>query len=515
MKLQVLNAPSKTSKWGIYELSVSGPSEGNPFTEHVVKAKFCGKSETVTVDGFYDGEGIYRVRFMPSFEGDYSYTVISDFGEQVSGKFFVEPAAEGNHGPVRVHNTYHFVYEDGTPYFSIGTTCYAWAFQKEEIRKCTLAQLKDSAFNKIRFCLFPKHYIHNLKDPVSFPYVGTPIDRSHITEENFLSGNWEYDYDNQFEYDRFNPAHFRLLDAMISELEKLGIEADLIVMHPYDCWGFSTMTKEQDDLYWNYVIARYAAFHNVWWSLANEWDLLKEKTVADWERYAQTLVEKDPYRHLRGIHNCIHIYDQTRPWITHCSMQRTDVYKTTEMVDEYRIRYGKPVVMDEVCYEGDIEEGWGNITGEEMVRRFWEGVCRGGYVGHGETYVHPEDILWWSHGGTLHGTANERLKFLARIAGTFPAEGLKPVKMAWDAPCAIPESERMPAEGGQAPSFILTYLGYNRPSFRKWILPNGASYRIEIVDTWNMTVTDAGVYEGFSHIELPAKQYIALIARRI
>jgi hypothetical protein len=51
-------------------------------------------------------------------------------------------------------------------------------------------------------------------------------------------------------------------------------------------------------------------------------------------------------------------------------------------------------VIDECAYEGDIDQGWGNITGEEMVRRFWEGAVRGGYVGHGETYLHPEDILW-------------------------------------------------------------------------------------------------------------------------
>ncbi len=34
-----------------------------------------------------------------------------------------------------------------------------------------------------------------------------------------------------------------------------------------------------------------------------------------------------------------------------------------------------------------------------MVRRFWETAVRGGYCGHGETYLHPEDILWWSKGG--------------------------------------------------------------------------------------------------------------------
>ena len=36
------------------------------------------------------------------------------------------------------------------------------------------------------------------------------------------------------------------------------------------------------------------------------------------------------------------------------------------------------------------------ISGQELVRRFWEATVRGGYAGHGETYVNPDDILWWS-----------------------------------------------------------------------------------------------------------------------
>ena len=48
-------------------------------------------------------------------------------GEVLTGKFQVTPASEENHGPIRVANTYHFAYEDRTPYYSIGTTCYVWA----------------------------------------------------------------------------------------------------------------------------------------------------------------------------------------------------------------------------------------------------------------------------------------------------------------------------------------------------------------------------------------------------
>ena len=60
-------------RWGMFEIAVRGVETGNPFTERTVAATFTGDHETVTVDGFYDGEGVYRVRFMPSYEGEYAY----------------------------------------------------------------------------------------------------------------------------------------------------------------------------------------------------------------------------------------------------------------------------------------------------------------------------------------------------------------------------------------------------------------------------------------------------------
>ncbi|MCD8050802.1 MAG: hypothetical protein LUE89_03885 [Clostridiales bacterium] len=74
------------------------------------------------------------------------------------------------------------------------------------------------------------------------------------------------------------------------------------------------------------------------------------------------------------------------------------------MVREWRQIYQKPIVVDECAYEGNINLGWGNITGEKMTQRFWEGCIWGGYLSHGEVYV-QYDQIWWSYGGTLHGTS--------------------------------------------------------------------------------------------------------------
>ena len=74
------------------------------------------------------------------------------------------------------------------------------------------------------------------------------------------------------------------------------------------------------------------------------------------------------------------MYDHSRGWITHCSLQRIDLYRTAENVEIWRPQYGKPCVLDEIAYEGNLPFGWGNISGEEMTRRFWEAYTRGGYA---------------------------------------------------------------------------------------------------------------------------------------
>ncbi len=505
-KMNTITYEKQVERWGIVEITCQGPPGGNPFLEQSIMGRFCGKNETVTVDGFYDGEGVYKVRFMPSFPGAYTFSIEGSFiEEETGGAFEVIPASEGNHGPVRVAGTCHFAYEDGTPYYSIGTTCYVWELQSDERIAQTLASLEAARFNKIRFCIFPKHYDYNLGEPRSYPYEGTPMDSSVLTKENFslYTGKTE---GNHFDFTRFCPAHFRHIENCIMELQKRGIEADIIVMHPYDRWGFSQMTKEEDDLYWAYVLARFSAYRNVWWSLANEYDLMTHKTLEDWERYAALICEKDPYNHLRSVHNCHGFYDYRRPWVTHCSIQRQEPYLSAEYVTKWREEYKKPVVLDEICYEGNIQYGWGNISGKELLRRFWEAACRGGYAGHGETLMNPEDVLWWSHGGELRGESWKRLGFLYDILCETPGPGLAPYNLKWDCVCAVPEQEWMQP----VKSYYLIYLGYTCSSFKEYHFDDETEFEAEVIDTWNMTIEKRGVFKGKFKVELPGREYMAV-----
>ncbi|AQR97279.1 DUF5605 domain-containing protein [Clostridium saccharoperbutylacetonicum] len=488
-------------KWGLYETSFKGPKEGNPFLEVELTAVFKHKDSLVEVNGFYDGEGIYIVRFMPDIIGEWNFVTSCNIEalNGLTGSFKCVEPLSNNHGPVRVINQFHFEYTDGTPHYSFGTTCYAWIHQSMELQRKTLETLKTSPFNKIRMCVFPKHYDYNHNEPLLYPYEGS-LERG-------------------FDFTKFNPEFFRHLERRILDLQELGIECDLILFHPYDRWGFSNMGKENDGLYLKYIVSRLAHFRNIWWSMANEYDLfidyatrIQIKTMEDWERLAHIVQMNDPYQHLRSIHNCMKMYDYRRPWITHCSIQRTDVVKTSEYTNEWRDQYGKPVVIDECTYEGNINHGWGNITGQEMTRRFWEGVLRGGYVGHGETYVHPKDILWWSHGGELHGTSPSRIAFLRKIVESAPG-AINPAKVPegvffnpyWDVTCGMVGED-----------YYIFYFSFNQPAFRNFNMPKENKYKVDILDTWDMTIKELeGTYSGQFRIDMPGKQYIAIRMIRV
>jgi hypothetical protein len=146
-----------TEQWGIFEIEAKGPAEnataaGNPFTDVRFGARFTFGHRTVDAAGFYDGNGIYRVRFSPDTVGHWNYESTSNIEELagLTGAFECTAPAAGNRGPVSTAHEFHFQYSDATPYFPFGTTCYSYGFIGEPYAGETLKNLKEAGFNKVR-----------------------------------------------------------------------------------------------------------------------------------------------------------------------------------------------------------------------------------------------------------------------------------------------------------------------------------------------------------------------------
>lgn len=204
-----------------------------------------------------------------------------------------------------------------------------------------------------------------------------------------------------------------------------------------------------------------------------------------------------------------------------------------------------------MCYEGNVAHNWGNISAFELVNRFWCVMTMGGYGTHGETFLSEDNILWWAAGGYLKGDSPRRIAWLKDIFTGFPGP-LIPRKPEMSLPTTLfddqalfeqtlatmPEAyrEKLAAVGRSllgiseyerdfylmkdisfmghyGEMMYLNYYARTCPVKASLSLPAETSYRIEVLDVWEMTRTIVKNKAcGDVTIQLPGKEGIALLA---
>lgn len=501
-------------QYKVFELEFQGTAPAGNEVAVDLTADFTLAGETTTVRGFYAGNGVYKIRYLPLHTGACSWQVKGIF--TVEGSADVQPAAAGDHGPVRAVET-HFEYADGTIYRPFGTTVYALAHQPQKLIEETLATLAAAPFNKVRLCVFPKHYAYNVNDPELFPF------------EKDSDGNWDVTRPCFAFWDHFEDC--------LRRLGKMGVQCDLILFHPYDCWGFAKLPRAQALVYLDYLVRRFGALPQMWWSLANEYELVDIYEMADWECFAQFMHDHEPYQHLLSCHQIMVPWDFANPNTTHICHQTGDLMRVAGDIQHFN----KPLMIDECCYEGNLPENWGNISAREMVNRFWTVCAQGGYCTHGETYQNADGTIWWAMGGRLIGDSPARIRFLRELLESLPGPLVSREKIATDEEllgyqAALRESKptdplmklacRMPLdtlrsfrenfrtlESGCGDAVILQYYARFCTNTAKMKLPEGHTYRIEVIDSWNMTCMTVQTHaEGEITVRLPGREGIAVLA---
>ena len=58
-------------------------------------------------------------------------------------------------------------------------------------------------------------------------------------------------------------------------------------------------------------------------------------------------------------------------------------------------------------------------------------------------------------------------------------------------------------------SVRIEYLGKSCPSFMEYHLEEG-QYHVEVIDTWNMTIEDRGMFGPEFTIDMPSREYMAI-----
>jgi hypothetical protein len=182
--------------------------------------------------------------------------------------------------------------------------------------------------------------------------------------------------------------------------------------------------------------------------------------------------------------------------------------------------WNKPIIYDEVMYEGDLPQRWGNLSGEEMTRRFWLGIIAGCYVTHGETFLNAggneneNDKIWWSSGGKLSGTSPPRIGFLRKLLEETTAIGLEASPEPYYLNAVSPSHDERGIETKVAPAAILYYFDFHQPVQYTFPLGDG-TYQAELIDPWQMTITPmAGSFSGKAELRLPGTPFKAIRLRR-
>ncbi|WP_026874723.1 DUF4038 domain-containing protein [Jiangella gansuensis] len=490
------------------ELSFEGdaviPADRTPLT-----VRFTHETAgEVVVPGFWDGEQIYRVRFAPEAVGTWTWRSESSEGRSLAGSEGTFDVVAGpDHGPVRVASRFHFAHADGTPFRPVGTTAYNWLHQDEPLFSQTVDAVADAGFNKLRFMVFPQAGGYIEHTPELFPFE-RPDGRWDVTRPVI--------------------PFFRRLDAAVGSLGKRGVQADVLIFNAYDrgYFGLNELTEDEDEVYLRYLVARLSAYPHVWWSLCNEFDQL-QRPAQRWDRAGSRLAELDPHAHLRSIHNWVELYDNNQPWVTHASLQNGSATTDFGRANLYRDVYGKPVVLDEIKYEGDIPERWGHLTARQLVHQFWITTVSGCYASHGESFVTESGSLHMVEGGPFRGESPARLRFLREILEDLTVPGLDPIDK-WDDPAHVAGVSRrqyVQYLGESAPPAWAFRLPVSFPSERPEV---GDVFEVDVIDTWNMTVTPAGrrftltevlrndAYDRDSApLELPEGEAIALRITRV
>ena len=182
--------------------------------------------------------------------------------------------------------------------------------------------------------------------------------------------------------------------------------------------------------------------------------------------------------------------------ITHVSAQTSHFYNALK----WRNKFKKPLLFDEMRYEGDVPSGWGNLSGQEMASYFWMAGLSGGYGTHGDTFQNNADdsteVRWWAKGGLLIGESPERIAFFKSIMEQAPVFEMTPTFFDNGDPKNMNTNIYVLSKKGE---YYLTYVAEADLTI-ELNLVGDTNYKMDIIDTWNMkiveqTSVDPGIFK--------------------
>ena len=369
---------SAPEQWVVFETSfTSARKYDNPFLDVQVDVVFRSGDQQWLVPAFWAGGDKWTVRFAPPVQGDYTFQVkCSDPANQMvngaSQTLHVTAYTGDNpllkHGFLRVAaDKRHFEHADGTPFFWLGDTWW----------KCLCKRMTWEGFQELTADRKAKGF--NVVQIVCGPYPDEGFLEPRLANE----GGLPYE---SIKFDRVNPKYFDYADRRLKHLVDAGIAPAIVgAWGRGDCNSMEAIGAAGLKRHWRYLVARYSAYP-VFWILAGE---IPEETKwgqGPWAEVATYLRSIDPYHRLltchtghgrRGAKGDSHVIDFDMVGGNHDERVAVEAKTLAIVATAYAKDPPMPVLVGETCYEGHMQQGFGDV----QRRMFWGSILSGA-AGH-------------------------------------------------------------------------------------------------------------------------------------
>jgi hypothetical protein len=386
-------------------LPKSGP--GNPFIDYRLEGVFYREGfDSVKILGFCDDTSgkLFRIRYMPAVAGRYTGMLkLAGLKKTETNTVVFEVKSSSRPGLLRndPDHPWHLIYENTkSHFFWNGTTTYWLAgWKSDEIISKSIDRLAALGVNRIRVAINGRaHGGDRWAEP-------TVVESSQFSFKlnPWLAKNPDDLDQPEFDTKRMNVDHWQKLDRILHRAREKNIIVSIIFYvdgldHGCDPFKKANMGGPEEKMYYQYATARFAAYENLMWDIANEYHLFRTEAWAD--QMGTYLKMIDPYKHLISVHGHANFPFRKSPWVDVIMFQSWDEcggysFITKARQDQEATGRILPIVNEEYGYE-DHYPVWGcGATASKIppdgrsamnrARLAWEIYMAGGYQTTGES----------------------------------------------------------------------------------------------------------------------------------
>lgn len=365
----------------------------NPFLDVSITARFDGPdNRTILREAYWDGGRSYKIAFAPTAAGTWTYTLSAPKETGLDGQTgtilctpYDGDLAIYRHGFLKIHSSRRYMtYDDGTPFFWLGDTHWAFAFGEDWDRSNhpDMTSMFRGMADRRAAQGFTVYQTNLRSDPGR---DGSETSRYWIKNHLGTLPDVEF-YQTELDRRMYYLADLGLVNA-------LGFAWFMSVLDHIDLW--KNMAR--------YMIARYGALPMVW-TLAGEVagyspEPARSKFIDAWREVAVYISDHDSYHTLQTAH-----YDNHRPfsdyyydedWYDFTLNQAGHGDFPIAAADFYTYRKdhpAKPFVEGESLYEfcSTLEENGTRLCTANMVRRVAYTAIQSGACG----YTYGAQGIW-------------------------------------------------------------------------------------------------------------------------